>query len=111
MENGAMADRDEETEARITNQFRSRDAMVYDLSCGGGSRLTITMAADSGDEWRAEAHARQSPDRPSVVEKGATRGAALDALARAWTAKNGAWGFPPIDWNAVAKALRAVRAI
>jgi hypothetical protein len=109
-----MAEHKEDAAARITNQFRRREAMVYDLSCEG-VRLTISIAPrgidDADGDWRAEAHARQAPEHPTVVEMGPTRGDALDAVARAWAAKNGAWGFPALDWAAVTKALQAVRAI
>jgi hypothetical protein len=110
-----MAERKEPAAARITDQFRSRGAMVYDLSCAG-VHLTISLApaADGEEEtvseWRAEAHARQATERPTVVGTGATRGEAVSDVARAWTAKNGAWGFPTLDWEAVAQALHAVRA-
>jgi hypothetical protein len=109
-----MTEHDDEVAARITNQFRSRDAMVYDLSCGG-ARLTISIGESRGGDgptsWRAEAHARQAPERPTVAETGATRGEAVEAVARAWAAKDGAWGFPRLDWEGIAQALRAVRAI
>ncbi|MGH7272313.1 MAG: hypothetical protein ACREJ3_17940, partial [Polyangiaceae bacterium] len=72
-----MAEHKEDAPARITNQFRSRDAMVYDLSCEG-ARLTISIAPrtteEGADQWSAEAHARQAPERPAIVECGATRG-------------------------------------
>jgi hypothetical protein len=109
-----MAEDKASTRVRITNQFRSREAMVYDLSCET-TRLTVQIAPRPNDDglgdWSAEAHARQSPERPSVGELGATRGDALRAVARSWTAKNGAYGFPALDWELVAQALIAVRAI
>ncbi len=99
---------------RITNQFRRRDAMVYDLSCDD-VRLTIEMALRTNDDglgdWVAEAHARQSAEKPTIVEPGATRDDALQAVARSWVAKQRAHGFPELDWEAVAKAMRTVRAI
>jgi hypothetical protein len=100
---------------RITNQFRRRDAMVYDLMCED-VRLTIQVAhrenAEDGlGEWSVEAHARQAADRPSILEPGATRTDALHAVARAWTAKRGAFGFPSLDWEAVSAAMLSVRAI
>jgi hypothetical protein len=108
-----MGEPRKEAAAQITNQFRRRDSMVYDLTCQG-IHLTISLSpAGEGEvvsEWRAEAHARQATERPIVSGAGPTRGDALTEVARAWTAKNGAWGFPALDWEAVATALRAVRA-
>jgi hypothetical protein len=104
----------EKPHARITNQFWRGPSMVYDLSCDE-VRLTleVTLRAMPGspDQWSVHASARQAPDPPTVDEAGATRGEALTAVARAWGAKHGAVGFPPLDWDAVAQALRAVRAI
>jgi len=99
---------------RITNQFRKGQVMVYDLSCED-VRLTIEVAPREGEdglgEWTAEAHARQAPEKPTVNAPGATRSDALRALATSWSAKQGTYGFPPLDWEAVTRALLAVRAI
>jgi hypothetical protein len=99
---------------RITNQFRKGQVMVYDLSCDD-VRLTIEVtpreSSDGLGEWTAEAHARQAPEKPTINEPGATRGDALRALARSWSAKQGSYGFPALDWEAVTQALLAVRAI
>ena len=99
---------------RITTQFRSGKAMVYDLSCDD-NRLTVEISPsdnDTGEQaFTAAAHARQSPEHPSIAEPGPTRGDALRAVGRAWAAKNGTFGFPTIDWEKVNQALLAVRAI
>jgi hypothetical protein len=109
-----MAEEKRDIRVRITNQFRSGNAMVYDLSCED-TRLTVQIAPSTSDEgvdgFTVVAHARQSPERPNVTESGATRGDALRAVGRAWAAKNGAYGFPSLDWELVAQALLAVRAI
>ena len=103
-----------EVSVKITTQFRSGKSMVYDLSCED-QRLTVEIAPnenDTGEQaFTAAAHARQSPERPSIAEPGPTRGDALRAVGRAWAAKNGAFGFPTIDWEKVGQALLAVRAI
>jgi hypothetical protein len=109
-----MVDEKHDARARITTQFRSGSAMVYDLSCES-TRLTVQIAPRPGDTgaeaFTAIAHARQSPERPSISESGLTRSDALRAVGRSWSAKNGAFGFPVIDWESVAQALLAVRAI
>ena len=88
--------------------------MVYDLSCDQ-VRLTIEVTArESGDglgEWNVGAHARAMPDQPTIDAPGVTRGDALRAVARSWAARQGRQGFPSLDWEAVAQALLAVRAI
>ena len=99
---------------RITNQFRKRETMVYDLSCEE-IHLTIEVAQRRNDdglgEWLVQAHARQAADRPAIIAPGVTRNDALRAVARSWTAKGGAYGFPELDWEAVSVAMLAVRAI
>jgi hypothetical protein len=100
---------------RITNQFRSGQAMVYDLSCEE-VRLTIevTPIEDRGDglgEWNVGAHTRQAPEKPTIDERGNTRRDALTAVVTSWRAKHGTFGFPTLDWEAVIQALLAVRAI
>lgn len=109
-----MAKEDSKHAVRITNQFRTREGMVYELSCDD-VRLTLQMSARtaSGDleEWHVQAFARQAPERPTVCKPARTRRDALRAVARVWLAKGGAYGFPTLDWDAVADALLAVRAI
>jgi hypothetical protein len=100
---------------RITNQFRrARAIMVYDLSCDD-IRLVLEIAAHQTEDdlgaWTVEAHATESPDRPTVSQPGATRSDALQAVARCWADKRGTYGFPTLDWEAVTKALLQVRAI
>jgi hypothetical protein len=99
---------------RITNQFRKQQAMVYDLSCED-VRLTLEItsreASDGLAQWHIEAFARQAPEKPTIDEQGTTRSEALKAVARSWAAKQGTFGFPTLDWDAVADALVAVRAI
>jgi hypothetical protein len=109
-----MTAKDNPPRARITNQFRRRGAMVYDLSCDG-VRLTIEVvpreSSDGLGEWAVHAHAHHVPDKPTVDGPGATRADALSAVARSWAAKQGADGFPTVDWEAIKQALLAVRAI
>jgi hypothetical protein len=99
---------------RITNQFRRREAMVYDLSCED-IRLTIEIAQrqneDGLGEWLVEAHARDTAEKPTIHQPGVTRNDALRAVAREWAAKRGTHGFPELDWDAVSGAMLAVRAI
>jgi hypothetical protein len=88
--------------------------MVYDLSCED-VRLTLEVtareAADGLGEWQVEAFAREAPEKPTIDEPGTTRSEALRAVARSWAAKRGTYGFPTLDWDAIAEALLAVRAI
>ncbi len=98
---------------RITQQFRSRDAMVYDLR-GAAGRLTLRITGrgdDDGVEWRVEASTSTSPDAISVASSAPTRAKALHAVGQTWTATHIAQNLPLFDWEAVAKALADVRAL
>lgn len=100
---------------RITQQFRSRDAMVYDLR-GRGGRLTLRVTGQGGGdgpptEWRIEAATSSSPDSVVVAERGATRAEALRAVGNAWNEKRLASNLPSFDWESVARAMAEVRAL
>ena len=69
-----MASKKEEPNTRVTNQFRNREVMVYDLA-SEGAQLTISIAPcaenlDGTGEWRAEVYARQAPEHPTLAETG-----------------------------------------
>ncbi len=100
---------------RITLQFRSGDAMVYDFG-GQAGRMTLRVTGRGGaegppTEWRIEASPSTAPDEPVVSECGATRAEALQAVGRAWNQKRLASHLPFFDWESVARAMSAVRAI
>lgn len=110
-----MTEERDENAVRITDQFRSGDAMVYDLR-GAAGRLTLRVTGRGGDdgpptEWRIEASTSTSPDSVVVAEQGATRSEALRAVGRSWNEKRLAGNLPSFDWESVARAMAAVRAI
>jgi hypothetical protein len=105
----------DEQSVRITQQFRVRDAMVYDLR-GSAGRVTLRVSGQGGGdgpptEWRIEASPSSSPDAVVVAEAGATRADALRAVGRSWNEKRLANNLPLFDWESVARAMAAVRAI
>jgi hypothetical protein len=107
----------DEDAIRITQQFRARDAMVYDLRGRVAGRLTLRISGRGGDDdgsptqWRIEASTSSSPDAVVVSETGATRAEALRAVGRSWKDKLLANNLPSFDWESVARAMVAVRAI
>lgn len=97
---------------KITNQFRSRTGFVYDLKCDG-QRLVLRIGASElqpEDGWHVQAASASSDDTPSVEAYAATRADALREVGRRW-ADSGGPNFPAFDWEAVEKALTAVRAL
>jgi hypothetical protein len=100
---------------RITQQFRSGDAMVYDLR-GSAGRLTLRITGRGGDdgpptEWHIEASTSSSPDAVLVAEEGATRAEALRSVGHSWNEKRLANNLPSFDWESVTRAMAAVRAV
>ena len=103
------------TALKITNQFRSKGGMAYDLKCEG-VRLTLLVSAkttlDDPGEWRVEARgARTSEDAAVVIQWGATRIEALRAVAASWAEALQTTGMRVFDWDAVAQVLTSVRAL
>jgi hypothetical protein len=111
-----MKRKDDKNAIQITQQFRSGAAMVYDFRSAAG-RLTVRVSGRGGDEagppseWCVEACTSTSPDSVVVAEWGPTRADALRAVGGAWKAKCVAHHLPIIDWESVALAMSAVRAI
>lgn len=109
LDRGHMTEKREDT-LRITNQFRKKGGMVYDLR-GDGTRLTLvvsprTSSDDLGD-WHIEARVGGQTDGVSVQRWAKTRVEALQAVGVAW----GHAALPAFDWDAVRVALAAVRAV
>ena len=100
---------------RITQQFRSGEAMTYEFRNKAG-RLTLRVTGRGGDEgppteWGIEA-AIGSGAAASVIaaEWGPTRDEALRAVGRSWNRKSASSGLA-VDWAQVALAMTAVRAL
>ena len=98
----------------ITNQYRSRRGMMYELECNGNNLdVHVTArenAADPG-EWRVDARQGHAEDAATITEWGDTRAAALERVGRAWDLQSRALSLAPFDWELVARALTLVRAL
>ena len=100
---------------RITQQFRSGEAMIYDFRSRAG-RLTLRVTGRGGEdgpptEWRIEASTGSYGEAVVAAEWALTRTEALRGVARAWDEKRVAANLPVFDWDSVARAMSAVRAI
>jgi len=100
---------------RITQQFRTGEAMVYDLR-GGAGRLTLRVSGRGGGdgpptEWHIEASVSTAPGAAVVAAGGATRADALREVGRSWDEARLANNLPSFDWESIARAMAAVRAI
>jgi RNA recognition motif-containing protein len=95
----------------ITQQYRERHNMTYELDCEG-ARLILRMffpPDGASGAWRIEARCGGNGE---VVEKSAaTRELALKEIAEAWQALVSSDSLQTFDWVAVTRALQGVRAI
>lgn len=94
----------------VTQQYRDRLALTYELSCSGKLlTLRFVLPPDDAHDWRIEARIMPGPSSPVTVEA-MTREQAFRALVVACDAHD-----PPqdwqLDWEGVATALRAVRGL
>ncbi len=97
-----------EVSVAITQQYRDRLGMTYELNCSGKLLvLRFIFPATDGDDWQVQAQVQPAP---AVNASGATRERALDALSAAW-AEGVSTDTPEIDWPAITPVMRAVRAI
>jgi hypothetical protein len=99
---------------RITNQYRSRRGMMYELECNGNNLdVHVTARENAGDpaDWRVDARLGHAEDAATITEWGDTRAAALERVGRSWAEQCWARSLPSFDWEHVAKALTLVRAL
>ena len=97
----------------ITQQYRERHNMTYELDCQG-SRLTLRVffppEVGPATDWRIEA--RSGGEGAATIEKVApTREQALQQISEAWQASATDLLLPTFDWAAVTRAMQGVRAI
>ncbi len=97
---------------RITQQYRDRERMVYELQCGSASLvLRASQSTDVTAEWRFEAHPMGAPQLVIVGEWGRSRIDAFRKVRELWIERAASLGLARLDWEQVASALTAVRAL
>jgi hypothetical protein len=114
MSSRKKSDNDDGTDAlRITDQFRTREGMAYELRAHG-ARLTVLISENAKDDadgpWRVEAFCSLAPES-AISRTAPTRGEALQRTGAEWALHARSRGLPMFDWDAVARALTVVRAI
>jgi hypothetical protein len=99
---------------RIVLQHRDHSSMIYELSCNGAEldlRFTPRAGTNDPGEWRIEARPGREAGVACVTEWAATRAEALRAVGLSWVSSAATHRLPRFDWEAVAAALTAVRAL
>ena len=95
---------------KVTQQFRERHNMTYDLDCLGVP-LTVRVFPEEGEQWRIEARMNDTPEAVVSSASASSRRAALDEVGRRWHEKAAALSLPNFDWAAIATAMDTVRAL
>jgi hypothetical protein len=101
--------------ARIVMQYFRGDTLVCELRIAQGS-LSVHVSRGDGNGnrdagWRVEAHGKVVDKEIVIAASGATRRDALAEVSAQWSAQRPELGLYAVDWDAVAVALSAVRAI
>ena len=97
----------------ITQQFRERHNMTYELDCAGVALvLRVFFPAETGPvEWRIEARGKGAGESIVIDKVAATRELAFQAICGAWPGGSLPTATPSYDWDSVTQVLRSVRAI
>lgn len=95
---------------KIVQQFRERGNMAYDLDCAG-LPLTLRMSSTEDDRWRVDARSTEATDAIMATGTASTKVEALAAAVREWNAAAAATSGRTLDGEALATAMRGVRAI
>ena len=95
----------------LTQQYRDRHGLTCELGCSGRLlTLRFLFPLVDADNWRLDAWFVPGPRSPTEAS-GMTREQAFLALTEAWNDAAGANAPSRRDWEGVAVALRAVRAL
>jgi len=97
----------------ITQQYRERHNMTYELDCAGVAFvLRVFFPAEAGPvEWRMEARGKGAGEAIVIDKVAATRELAFQAIRGAWPGTSLPTSTPSYDWDSVTQVLRSVRAI
>ena len=97
----------------ITQQYRERHNMTYELDCAGEALvLRVFFPPETGPaEWRIEARGKGAGDAIVVDRVAATRELAFQAICGAWPTASAPTSKACYDWEGVTQVLRSVRAL
>jgi hypothetical protein len=97
----------------ITQQYRERHNMTYELSCAGEALvLRVFFPPEVGPaEWRIEARGKGCGEAVVIDRVAATRELAFQAICGAWPTASLPTSGASYDWEGVTQVLRSVRAL
>jgi hypothetical protein len=103
----------ETVSVRITQQFRERNNMTYELDCSGIPlvlRVFFPVDTDPSHEWRIEARTGHPLQGMEATASAQSRAEAFQVIARDWHRAMPV-SVSDLDWTAIERAMSAVRAI
>jgi hypothetical protein len=103
----------EPVSVRITQQFRERNNMTYELDCSGTAlvlRVFFPAVGVDTTDWRIEACTPHPLPGVSATASAQSRAEAFEAVAERWPLSTPT-AAPSLDWSGIARAMRAVHAI
>jgi hypothetical protein len=97
----------------ITQQYRERHNMTYELDCAGEALvLRMFFPPEAGPvEWRIEARGKGAGEAVVIDRVAATRELAFQAVCGAWPTTSVPAAGAGYDWEGVTQVLRSVRAL
>lgn len=99
-------------ETRITQQFRERHNMTYELDCAGAPLIVRVFPLDGvPSTWRVEARTTNASDATVAVGTASSPALALERVAEWWRQNAASRALATFDWTAIADAMTAVRAV
>jgi hypothetical protein len=106
------AEAEDKRAVRIAQQFREAHNMTYELDCFGTPLIVRVFPLDGATvEWRIEARTSDAPDAVVATATAPTREEALRSVAQRWQDHRALHVLPNVDWDAIAQAMTAVRAL
>lgn len=101
---------------RITQQFRERRSMTYELDCSGVP-LVVRMffpeevERPAPEQWVVEVRSNHALDADVATATAPSRAQALQRIVQGWHENDASRTPSPVDWQAVLAAMTEVRAI
>lgn len=86
--------------------------MTYELDCAGSPLIVRIFPGEAPSaDWRVEARLSDAADAVVASASAASRAQAFEGVAHWWRDNGAAQALPALDWEAIAKAMTAVRAL
>lgn len=107
---GGTGDEAPKSKVRITQQYRERAKMAYELDCNG-MPVTLRVFAGEGQDWGMEVRSPEASGGVVATGTGRTRHEALADVVRRWNEAAATASIRPLDGDGLLAALKDVKAV